>query len=222
MTGHPADSLATTSVLEAVVPASAIDPDYVGTYPDFVGTRTEPLGVTVVTTITPDGGRVRTSRLAGADATTRLDLPRAAVRRAGHRPARPAAPAQRRPPRLRRDRPRRRHRPAAHPRRSASATAPRCARAWPPSPRRRTHRARRSGCACWPPTATSSTTRCPRCPIDLIDGPGGTADASPRARRTPARRPRSSSSSSSKDLAGGRHGGLALSREPAAHRPVLA
>jgi hypothetical protein len=68
VTGHPADSLETTSVLEAVVPASAIDPHYVGTYPDFVGTRAEPLSVTVVTTITPDGGRVRTSRLAGADA----------------------------------------------------------------------------------------------------------------------------------------------------------
>ena len=68
VTGHPSDSLETTSVLEARVPASAIDPDYVGTYPDFVGTRAQPLRVTVVTTITPDGGAVRTSRLAGADA----------------------------------------------------------------------------------------------------------------------------------------------------------
>jgi len=68
VTGHPTDSLETTSALEASVPASAIDLDYVGTYPDFVGTRAQPLRVTVVTTITPDGGRVRTSRLAGADA----------------------------------------------------------------------------------------------------------------------------------------------------------
>ena len=35
------------------MPASAVDPDYVGTYPDFVGTHPEPLRVTVVTTITP-------------------------------------------------------------------------------------------------------------------------------------------------------------------------
>ena len=65
-TGHRRDSLRTTSLLEATVPASVIDPDYVGAYPDFVGTRPEPLHVTVVTTITPDGGRVRTSRLAGS------------------------------------------------------------------------------------------------------------------------------------------------------------
>ena len=67
VTGHRPDSLATTSVLEAVVPASAVDPDYVGTYPDFVGTHPEPLRVTVVTTTTRDGARVRTSRLAGLD-----------------------------------------------------------------------------------------------------------------------------------------------------------
>jgi hypothetical protein len=66
VTGHRPDSLATTSVLEAVVPASAVDPDYVGTYPDFVGTHPEPLRVTVVTTTTRDGGRVRSSRLAGS------------------------------------------------------------------------------------------------------------------------------------------------------------
>ncbi len=33
--------------------------------PDVVGTGSGPLRVTVVTTFTPDGGRVRTSRLAG-------------------------------------------------------------------------------------------------------------------------------------------------------------
>ena len=66
VTGHRPDSLATTSVLEAVVPASAVDPDYVGTYPDFVGTHPEPLRVTVVSTTTRDGARVRTSRLAGS------------------------------------------------------------------------------------------------------------------------------------------------------------
>jgi hypothetical protein len=66
VTGHRPDSLATTSVLEAVVPASAVDPDYVGTYPDFVGTQPESLRVTVVTTMTRDGARVRTSRLSGS------------------------------------------------------------------------------------------------------------------------------------------------------------
>ncbi len=66
VTGHRPDSLATTSVLEALVPASAVDPNYVGTYPDFVGTHPEPLRVTVVSTTTRDGARVRTSRLAGS------------------------------------------------------------------------------------------------------------------------------------------------------------
>ena len=66
VTGNRPDSLATASVLEAVVPASAVDPDYVGTYPDFVGTHPQPLRVTVVTTTTRDGARVRTSRLAGS------------------------------------------------------------------------------------------------------------------------------------------------------------
>jgi DNA-directed RNA polymerase specialized sigma24 family protein len=66
VTGHRPDSLATASVLEGVVPASAVDPDYVGTYPDFVGTHPQPLRVTVVTTTTRDGARVRTTRLAGS------------------------------------------------------------------------------------------------------------------------------------------------------------
>jgi hypothetical protein len=66
VTGHRPDSLATISVLEAVVPASAVDPDYVGTYPDFVGTHPKPLRVTVVTTTTRDGARVRSSRLTGS------------------------------------------------------------------------------------------------------------------------------------------------------------
>ena len=58
LTGHAADTLETTSVLEAVVPPDTLDPD-------VVGTGSGPLRVTVVTTFTPDGGRVRTSRLAG-------------------------------------------------------------------------------------------------------------------------------------------------------------
>ncbi|MFL6165681.1 MAG: hypothetical protein ACJ710_05300 [Ornithinibacter sp.] len=66
VTGNRPDSLETTSVLEAAVPASAVDPDYVGTYPDFVGTRPQQLRVTVVTTTTRDGARVRTTRLAGS------------------------------------------------------------------------------------------------------------------------------------------------------------
>lgn len=66
VTGNRPDSLATTSVLESEVAASAVDPDYVGTYPDFVGTHAEPLRMTVVTTTTRDGARVRTSRLAGS------------------------------------------------------------------------------------------------------------------------------------------------------------
>ncbi len=66
VTGHRPDSLATASVLEGVVPASAVDPDYVGTYPDFVGTHPQQLRVTVVTTTTRDGARVRTTRLAGS------------------------------------------------------------------------------------------------------------------------------------------------------------
>ncbi len=70
VTGNRPDSLATTSVLEAEVPTSAVDPDYVGTYPDFVGTHPEPLRVTVVTTTTRDGARVRTSRLAGSSDDT--------------------------------------------------------------------------------------------------------------------------------------------------------
>jgi hypothetical protein len=57
ITGHPPDTLATTSVLEAVVPPGILDPD-------VIGRGTGPLRVTVVTTFTPDGGRVRTSRLA--------------------------------------------------------------------------------------------------------------------------------------------------------------
>jgi hypothetical protein len=64
-TGNRPDSLETTSVLEAEVPGAAVDPDYVGTYPDFVGGRPASLHVTVVSTTTRDGGRVRTSRLAG-------------------------------------------------------------------------------------------------------------------------------------------------------------
>jgi len=66
VTGRRPDSLETTSVLEAVVPASAIDANDIGTYPDFVGDHREPLHVTVVTTTTRDGARVRTSRLAGS------------------------------------------------------------------------------------------------------------------------------------------------------------
>ncbi|HET7822622.1 MAG TPA: hypothetical protein VFL10_13950 [Ornithinibacter sp.] len=66
VTGHRPDSLATISVLEAVVPASVADPDYVGTYPDFVGTHPKPLRVTVVTTTTRDGARVRSTRLAAS------------------------------------------------------------------------------------------------------------------------------------------------------------
>ena len=58
VTGQAADTLETTSVLEAVVPPDTLDPD-------VVGTGAGPLRITVVTTFTPDGGRVRTSRLAG-------------------------------------------------------------------------------------------------------------------------------------------------------------
>jgi hypothetical protein len=58
VTGLHPGTLRVTSVLEAEVPRSALGPDFVGGY-------TGPVRVTVVTTLTPDGGRVRTSRLAG-------------------------------------------------------------------------------------------------------------------------------------------------------------
>ena len=69
VTGHSEDSLRTTSVLEATVPADAV--------PDFLGTDPGPIRVTVVTTFTPEGGRVRTSRLVGSNpegAWTYLEL----------------------------------------------------------------------------------------------------------------------------------------------------
>ena len=66
VTEHLPEDIETTSVMESGVPPSAVDPDYVGSYPDFVGTHPEPLQVTVVTATTPDGGRVRTSRLTGS------------------------------------------------------------------------------------------------------------------------------------------------------------
>jgi hypothetical protein len=57
VTGLPVGELQTTSVLETDVPATALDPD-----PALDGGAS--LRLTVVTTLTPDGGRVRTSRLA--------------------------------------------------------------------------------------------------------------------------------------------------------------
>ncbi len=113
------------------MPASAVDPDYVGTYPDFVGTHPKPLRVTVVTTITRDGGRVRTSRLAGSTD----DGPWTYLERLAAVPTTdphallllPTGNA----PRLRGDRPRRRHRRAADRVTVTCATAPRSTRAWP-------------------------------------------------------------------------------------------
>ena len=58
VTGLDPGTLRVTSVLDAEVPRSALGPDFLGDY-------TGPVRVTVVTTLTPDGGRVRTSRLAG-------------------------------------------------------------------------------------------------------------------------------------------------------------
>jgi hypothetical protein len=58
VTGLHPGTLRVTSVLEAEVPRSVLAPDFVRDY-------TGPVRVTVVTTLTPDGGRVRTSRLAG-------------------------------------------------------------------------------------------------------------------------------------------------------------
>ena len=113
VTGQAADTLETTSVLEAVVPSETLDPD-------VFGTGAGPLRITVVTTFTPDGGRVRTSRLAGTAGAGRLDLPRAPGRGPVHRTPRPAGPPDPHPPHVRRGRPRRRHRAAAHPRRPAA------------------------------------------------------------------------------------------------------
>ncbi len=162
VTGNRPDSLATASVLEAVVPASAVDPDYVGTYPDFVGTHPEPLRVTVVTTTTRDGARVRTSRLAGStDDAPWTYLERLAAVPAADPHALLPLPSGKHPGFVaiapdgaiaelvtrRRPGARQRHDPR---------------RAWPRCPPRRTPRAPSSGCGCGPPTATSSTTPCPR------------------------------------------------------------
>ena len=65
VTGHSEDSLRTTSVLEATVPARRRTPT--SSAPTPTSSAPADSGVTVVTTFTPDGGRVRTSRLVGSD-----------------------------------------------------------------------------------------------------------------------------------------------------------
>ena len=156
VTGLHPGTLRVTSVLEAEVPRSALGSDFVGGY-------TGPVRVTVVTTLTPDGGRVRTSRLAGEsfeDPWTFLERLVAVPLNDPHvllpLPAAPSRASSRWPPTVPPH--------SCSPWAACCSTARRSTRGWPSCRARGTRRAAPSASRCWPRTAMSSTTPCRRAP----------------------------------------------------------
>ena len=112
--GYPVGALDTPSALDAVVDLPNPEAGILGADPGDVH-------VTVVSTVTADGGWVRTSRLSTSSEDLQVGNHRAPGRGPRRRPlTRPAAGRGRAPAHVRRARPRRRHRPAHHHRRPAA------------------------------------------------------------------------------------------------------